>query len=260
MKEEEDYQHFIDKYGDDAGELFWDHLPDDGVHRVTTKAGVSLTLYVTVDTEHGLEGFYSSEISGSIETQEDCYEFTVRDVFCSETVLEIFERDVDFVSGGSILETDKELRGRIQQRRGLKPTTSTRLVSSVTGDQLDSLAALVGLERKGTTATLPNNVVSKEIIMSNNITKNVATVILLDNDKSVKTSQSVVATFADIVYTGDEQQLINQILINEDVKGAIEKHNDSVRAKTLNLTILERSGNEVMLRPIEFSDLVIQVK
>ncbi len=91
------------------------------------------------------------------------------------------------------------------------------------------------------------------------MTKSIATVILMDNHADVPEAQSVVAAFKDVVYTGDQQNLINQILLDEDIKGAIEKHNDSVRNKTVNQTTLDRTGKEVMLRPVKFNELDILV-
>lgn len=91
------------------------------------------------------------------------------------------------------------------------------------------------------------------------MTKSIATVILMDSHADVVEAQSVVAKFKDVVYTGDQQSLINQLLLDEDIKGAIAKHNDSVRNKTINQTTLDRTGKEVMLRPVKFNELDILV-
>lgn len=90
--------------------------------------------------------------------------------------------------------------------------------------------------------------------------KSIATVILMDTHADVPESQSVVAKYADVVHTGSQEELINQILMDEDVKGAIKTHNDSVRSKVINQTTLERTGNEVKLRDVKFKELDILVQ
>lgn len=92
------------------------------------------------------------------------------------------------------------------------------------------------------------------------MSKSIATVILMDNHTDVPESSSVVAAFKDVVYTGTEQDLINQILLDKDIKDVIQTHNDSVRAKIVNQTVLERTGKEVKLRPVVFKELDILVQ
>ena len=92
------------------------------------------------------------------------------------------------------------------------------------------------------------------------VEKQIATVVLIDDHQDVAESSSVVAKYEDICYTGSEQDLIQYILLECDVKDKIAVYNAEVRTKTVNKTTLERTGNEVKLQPVKFKDLVIQVK
>ena len=94
--------------------------------------------------------------------------------------------------------------------------------------------------------------------MTKTIEKKIATVILLDNDVNVPEDKSLVAKFQDVIYVGNEQTLINELLIEKDIKGLLEKHND-VRKGLVNLATLERNGVDVKLQPIKFGDLTIEV-
>lgn len=290
-KSHEGYRHFLEWYGTKGGELFWDLL----VEEVTNYShdhggGVVLEFHIERDRVNGLEGYYRNEITGTIESDLYCYEFSVIDEHCSDTVLEYFEltldkkkkkRKIDDLPRAKVARksevTDimpksfdtKDLEiswGDIDLSLGWAEDTTLKITGKIRhkprnieisgtfvfdGDVKELFTK--SSDNAGTVNPKENN----KMVVS---TKNVATVILMDMDSNVPADKSIVAQFKDVVYTGDQQQLINNLLIEEDIKGYILMHNERVRAKLLNLNTLDRHGIEVKLRPIEFKDLEIQIK
>lgn len=84
--------------------------------------------------------------------------------------------------------------------------------------------------------------------------RTVKTYILMDNDKNLPVEHSLVHTFDNVITEDDDQVTIQQILVDNDIKGILEKHNKK-REGVVNQTILERTGSEVVLRPITIKDL-----
>lgn len=91
-----------------------------------------------------------------------------------------------------------------------------------------------------------------------NNSRRVVTVQLIDDDTALEVKNSVVATF--IVVTEDPDNItIQELILNEDIKGKLETHNNK-RKTTQNLDILERTGSDVKLRPVKLKDLRWVVK
>ena len=81
---------------------------------------------------------------------------------------------------------------------------------------------------------------------------------LIDDDKGLEDEQSVVGIYT--VVTGDSDAVaINQLVSEGQVTKDIEAHNAN-RAKIVDLDIRNRTGNDVMLRPIKLKDLRFEIK
>lgn len=84
--------------------------------------------------------------------------------------------------------------------------------------------------------------------------RQVVTVQLIDDDKGLEVENSIVAVFKDVVTEDDNQTTIQELIMNSDVHGMLEKHNEK-RGNTVNQEVLERTGNEVNLRPVKLKNL-----
>jgi len=241
----EDFEDFIKKYGEKVEDEFWSIIGyGEGTSQILTDSHGIIRVDVSVDTTHGLEGWYSSEITGTVETTTEYYEFLIRDAFCCETVMEYFERDEDY----------EESAVTTPQYLPLSPIDSIWIEGKWT---LDEHVHTQPIEWE---VTKPCN--NAQTIGENNMsntTKNIGTLVLLDSDSNVPEEASIVAQFTDVVYVGTEQDLIHHILLNEDVQGLIDDHNEA-RSEMINQSILERNGVECYLQPIKFKDLDIRVK
>ncbi len=91
-----------------------------------------------------------------------------------------------------------------------------------------------------------------------NKTRSIVNVILIDEDANLPVEKALVAKYKNIITEDTTTVVIQQIMIDEDVKGAIDKHN-KVRTETVNQEVLENTGNEVMLRPVTIKDLTWKV-
>jgi hypothetical protein len=69
----------------------------------------------------------------------------------------------------------------------------------------------------------------------------------------------VVASFKGVVASDNDQVVIQQLLVDEDIKSAITIHNEK-RVKLINKGILERTGKKVNLEPITIKNLTWLVK
>lgn len=90
---------------------------------------------------------------------------------------------------------------------------------------------------------------------------NYVTIILMDNDENLPNDKRMIAKYEDVFVPAGEKQemMIMKLCMNQDVKGAIEKHN-TVRAEVVNPKTLERTGKEVPLQAIEFEQVSIMTK
>lgn len=90
-------------------------------------------------------------------------------------------------------------------------------------------------------------------------TRRIVTVQLIDQDKGLPVANSVVAVFNNIVTEDTDQVTIQEVLMSENIAGALKSHNE-VRQSTTNLDILNRTGNEVKLQPVKLKDLTWVVR
>lgn len=79
------------------------------------------------------------------------------------------------------------------------------------------------------------------------------TVTLIDNDSSLPAASAIVFE-KKLISDGNREDIIQEVILQGKVKEALDRHNE-LRSKILNLGILERVGNEVMLRAVELKDL-----
>lgn len=91
-------------------------------------------------------------------------------------------------------------------------------------------------------------------------TRNLMTATLVDNDKGLEIDQSLVYSTEVMVEGSDTQTAIQELIFTDVVLGErISEHNKK-RTKTVNLEVLERTGQEVFLRPKKISELTWSVK
>jgi len=91
-------------------------------------------------------------------------------------------------------------------------------------------------------------------------TRNLMTATLVDNDKGLEIDQSLVYSTEVMVEGDDTQTAIQELIFTDVVLGErIAEHNKK-RTKTVNLEVLERTGQEVFLRPKKISELTWAVK
>lgn len=120
-----------------------------------------------------------------------------------------------------------------------------------TGEIWDKLDQHLGI-KSGNNAT--TNV--GDINMSNQ--NRVVSVKFFDDDAGLKAENSLVAEYQ-ITTRVSDTMTVSKVLLTEDVAGDIAMHNE-VRAATVDLHILKQTGNKVMLTPIEFEDLRVEVR
>lgn len=91
-------------------------------------------------------------------------------------------------------------------------------------------------------------------------TRNLMTATLIDNDAGLEIDQSLVYSTEVMVEGSDTQTAIQELIFTDVVLGErIAEHNKK-RKKTVNLEVLERTGQEVFLRPKKISELTWSVK
>lgn len=186
--------------------------------------GTRFAICASKDHEGGLEGFYCDTYDGTFYINNEAYYFEVVDTFCSETRFSGFDRDPD----ADLTEEDASFKKVVDKQIETQDNTN------------------VNSNKEENTMTTQN-------------TRTLYTVILMDNDQNLPVEHSLVAKFKNILSEESTEVIIQEILMNEDVKGLLEKHNEK-RSKTVNQKILERTGSEVMLQPVKIKDLQWQVK
>ena len=85
------------------------------------------------------------------------------------------------------------------------------------------------------------------------------TVELYDDDKGLPVEQSLVARCSNVVTEDNDEVTIREVLMGGLIKEKLEAHNNK-RVKVINEEILNRTGQEVPLRPIKLKDLRWVVK
>lgn len=97
----------------------------------------------------------------------------------------------------------------------------------------------------------------EEINMST--TRRTVTIELIDDDKGLDVSDALVAQFENILIETDSDSAIRELLMTADVADKLEEHNVR-RLSTVDLEILQRTGNEVKLRAVKLNQLRWNVK
>lgn len=92
----------------------------------------------------------------------------------------------------------------------------------------------------------------EENIMSTS--RRVVTVMLMDDDKGLDVADSLVCKFKNIVTEDSDSTVIQEVIMDNDISAAISKHNNN-RLQTIDVDILQRTGNEVKLRPVKLKNL-----
>lgn len=96
----------------------------------------------------------------------------------------------------------------------------------------------------------------EESKMSN---RRVVNIQLLDNDKGLPVEFSLVGSWDGVVTEDSDAITVQEIISTGEVVKLIDQHN-TIRKGEVNLDILNRTGNEVKLRPIKLKDLTWVVK
>ena len=92
-------------------------------------------------------------------------------------------------------------------------------------------------------------------IKSEKIMTRIVTVSIVDNSPGLKNDEDrLVATYKDIATTKSDEQVKMEILMNKGVAQKLKTHNEK-RESLVDEDVLNRTGNEVMLRPVELHDL-----
>ncbi|AUR92291.1 hypothetical protein NVP1170O_178 [Vibrio phage 1.170.O._10N.261.52.C3] len=235
----------------------------------------------------GLEGFYHDHYTGTIYLDNECYYFTIDDVFCDGTEFDL-ERDEDgdlrdgdegYVGNKSpytsvikanirmnpVLESDADLRKRCLEKvrpESIRDENVAPKYSFASGEKLDALANLIGLERKGSTKETQTKFFDEkgETTMTKLTT---VTVRIFDEDESLgsPSTNNLVAMFKDIVVREGEgaDKILLKVAMDGSLKEAIDKHNEA-RVKLPNKKILERTGKKVMLEEVTIDDLRVTVE
>lgn len=89
--------------------------------------------------------------------------------------------------------------------------------------------------------------------------RRIVTVELIDNDAGLPVEHSVVEVFNNIVTEDDDNTTIQELLMTKPVEMKLKAHN-KLRSETVNEDILNRTGQEVKLRPVKLKDLTWVVK
>lgn len=78
-------------------------------------------------------------------------------------------------------------------------------------------------------------------------------VSLFDNDPGLDVEDSLVGKWK-VLTEDDADTTIRELLMNANVKGAMERHNEK-RIKTVDKEVLHRTGQQVFLQPIKLKNL-----
>lgn len=100
------------------------------------------------------------------------------------------------------------------------------------------------------------NTTKEESIMSN---RKVVNVKLIDQDKGLDVSLSLVHDFGEVITEDDDATTIQQLIVDNDIANLIDLHN-AKRLEQVDLEILQRTGNTVLLRTKKLKDLEWLIK
>lgn len=93
----------------------------------------------------------------------------------------------------------------------------------------------------------------------NQVKRRVLNIQLLDNDAGLDIAHALVGEFNGVVAEDSNEVVLQEIISTGEVAKLIEAHN-KVRAEQIDMSILERTGNSVKLRPIKLKNLTWEIK
>lgn len=99
--------------------------------------------------------------------------------------------------------------------------------------------------------------ISGEKPMAN--TRRTVRIELIDNDAGLDVQHSLVAAYDNIMTEDDDATTIQELIMTKDIARKLREHNER-RATQIDLDVLKRTGNEVMLQPVKLKDLTWVVK
>lgn len=116
----------------------------------------------------------------------------------------------------------------------------------------DAVTVNINLESSKQTASQEANINSKG--EENMTQRKLVTVNLWDDDKALDVEHSLVHSFTNVLTEDDGGTIIQQLIVDQDVKGVIEKHN-AKRIKQVNKDIQNRTGKKVNLESVKLKHL-----
>ena len=158
-----------------------------------------------------------------------------------------------------------ELMAKLSTRVSKNVTEETLDPSFCGGEALDKLAILYGVYRKTCESDkdlrirlwdckskplpLKENSIKQENNMNINNTLKEVTITLVDNNINLEDSQRIVFQKKGVQTSNSLEDTKMNVIASGEVILALGKHNQGVRAETINQDILERTGREVTLKP-----------
>ena len=91
------------------------------------------------------------------------------------------------------------------------------------------------------------------------LNRRVVDVLLMDNDKGLDVSLSLVASYKGIVTEDDDATTVQEVMMNHNIAGKLKTHNEK-RTKQVDMHIRQTHGTEVFLQPVKLKDLTWVVK
>ena len=138
------------------------------------------------------------------------------------------------------------------------PNAKKVVAKDVEESKLDNIVQVTITRSTDTNNFMSSFLTTKEDINIMSNQNRVVSVKFFDDDAGLKAEHSLVAEYQVTTRVSD-QMTISKVLLTEDVAGDIELHN-GIRANTVDLHILKQTGNKVMLQPVEFEDLRVEVR
>jgi hypothetical protein len=82
---------------------------------------------------------------------------------------------------------------------------------------------------------------------------------LIDNDAGLDVEHALVAAYDNIMTEDDDATTIQELIMNRDIARKLREHNER-RGQQVDLDVLKRTGNSVMLQPVKLKDLTWVIK
>ncbi|MGL4993662.1 MAG: hypothetical protein ACRC6R_06000 [Bacteroidales bacterium] len=99
----------------------------------------------------------------------------------------------------------------------------------------------------------------KEEVKMSVATRRVVDVMLMDNDKGLDVSMSLVAVYKGIVTEDTDAVTVQEVMMNHNIAAKLKAHNEQ-RGKQIDKEIRDNHGTEVFLQPVKLKDLTWVVK